>query len=332
MIGEPLLKMVESPILVEAARRILGAEDVARRRLRHRRRLPGAAAIRQVYWHVDGGPDVRQVSFRTALDRHDASNAPLRVLPGSHHRSRDEVAAELMQLELATGNHEEPPEHCYARHPEEVEVVLDPRWTLIWTPSCWHATGLKTGVGPAAGHGLELLPAGGPQARREGGDAAVPRMAGLARGAPAPLGPRLLSVSPAPAPPPPSTRPRCGASSRPCATTSGSRTAACRSPRSRWPASTCASWRSCSPAAPCTSSTPRRSNPRRRRTMERLARYFDADADELAVMRGVSEAFHTVLRGLPWQAGDRIVISDNEEAAPACCPACTCGTASASRW
>ncbi len=49
--------------------------------------------------------------------------------------------------------------------------------------------------------------------------------------------------------------------------------------------------------------------------MERLARYFDVDADELAVMRGVSEAFHTVLRGLPWEAGDRIVISDNEEAA-----------------
>ena len=60
---------------------------------------------------------------------------------------------------------------------------------------------------------------------------------------------------------------------------------------------------------------PEEEYPRRRRTMERLARYFDVDADELAVMRGVSEAFHTVLRGLPWEAGDRIVISDNEEAA-----------------
>ena len=60
---------------------------------------------------------------------------------------------------------------------------------------------------------------------------------------------------------------------------------------------------------------PEEEYPRRRRSMERLARYFDADADELAVMRGVSEAFHTVLRGLPWEAGDRIVISDNEEAA-----------------
>ena len=160
MIGEPLLRMVESPILVEAARRILGAEDVH----------VGACGIgdaskgrpiRQVHWHVDGGPDVKQVSFRTALDRHDASNAPLRVLPGSQDRSRDEVAAELLQLELATGNHEDPPDHCYARHPREVEVILDPRWTLVWTPSCWHATGLKTGAGPRRAMGWNYFPPGG---------------------------------------------------------------------------------------------------------------------------------------------------------------------------
>ena len=90
MIGEPLLQMVEHPELVEAAQRILDAEEVH----------VGACGIgdaskivsadgrpqRQVHWHVDGGPEVKQVSFRTALDRHDASNAPLRVLPGSQHR------------------------------------------------------------------------------------------------------------------------------------------------------------------------------------------------------------------------------------------------------
>ena len=160
MIGEPLLKMVESPILVEAARRILGAEDVHVGACGIGDASQGRS-IRQVYWHVDGGPEVRQVSFRTALDRHDTSNAPLRVLPGSHHRSREEVEAELMQIELATGTHEEPPEHCYARHPEEVEVILDPRWTLIWTPSCWHATGLKTGAGPRRAMGWNYFPPGG---------------------------------------------------------------------------------------------------------------------------------------------------------------------------
>ena len=37
---------------------------------------------------------------------------------------------------------------CFAKHPVEVEVRLDPRWTLVWTPSCWHATGEKTAAGP----------------------------------------------------------------------------------------------------------------------------------------------------------------------------------------
>ena len=162
MIGEPVLQMVERHDLVDAARRILGVEKVH----------VGACGIgdaskvrrgerRQVAWHVDGGPEVRQVSFRTALDRHDASNGPLRVLPGSQHRPPEEVRAELLQLELATGTHDEMPGQFFARHPHEVEVILDPRWTLVWTPSCWHATGLKTAAGPRRAMGWNYYPAGG---------------------------------------------------------------------------------------------------------------------------------------------------------------------------
>lgn len=55
--------------------------------------------------------------------------------------------------------------------------------------------------------------------------------------------------------------------------------------------------------------------PRRRRSMERLAQFFSVETDELALMRGVSEGFQTVLRGMDWQAGDRVVISGDEEAA-----------------
>ena len=192
MIGEPLLQMVEHPELVKAARRILDAEEVhvgacgigdASRIVSADGRLQ-----RQVHWHVDGGPEVKQVSFRTALDRHDASNAPLRVLPGSQHRSREEVEAELMQFELATGTHDEVPTHCFARHPSEVEVVLDPRWTLVWDAFVlarhWGEDGRRT----ATRHGLELLPAGRSQARRGGAEASTSRLAGLARGAAASLG------------------------------------------------------------------------------------------------------------------------------------------------
>ncbi|MCE2440471.1 MAG: phytanoyl-CoA dioxygenase family protein [Candidatus Latescibacteria bacterium] len=162
MLGEPVLQMVERPDLIEAARRILGVEKVH----------VGACGIgdaskvqrggpRQVEWHADGSPEVRQVSFRTALDRHDASNGPLRVLPGSQHRPPEEVKAELLQLELATGTHDEMPAQFFARHPQEVEVILDPRWTLVWTPSCWHATGLKTAAGPRRAMGWNYYPASG---------------------------------------------------------------------------------------------------------------------------------------------------------------------------
>ena len=60
---------------------------------------------------------------------------------------------------------------------------------------------------------------------------------------------------------------------------------------------------------------PEEEYPRRTASIARLARFFEVDADELALMRGVSEAFQTVLRGIDWQTGDRIVISDDEEAA-----------------
>ena len=60
---------------------------------------------------------------------------------------------------------------------------------------------------------------------------------------------------------------------------------------------------------------PEEEYPNRRHTMERLAQFVGVDADELALMRGVSEAFQTVLRGLSWSQGDRIVISGDEEAA-----------------
>jgi ectoine hydroxylase-related dioxygenase (phytanoyl-CoA dioxygenase family) len=46
-----------------------------------------------------------------------------------------------MQLELATGCHDSAPQWLYARHPDEVELVLDPRWVLVWNVSMWHATG-----------------------------------------------------------------------------------------------------------------------------------------------------------------------------------------------
>lgn len=165
MVGEPILQIVEQPQLVETAKRLLECDQVhvgacglgdALKVISESQGTPA-----QVHWHVDGGPDVKQVSFRTGLDRHDPTNAPLRVLPGSHLRTEEEVWEELLQLEIATGQHDLLPKELYARHPSEVEVLLDPRWTLVWTPSCWHATGIKTAAGPRRAMGWNYFPAGG---------------------------------------------------------------------------------------------------------------------------------------------------------------------------
>jgi len=165
MVGEPLLLAVERPEIVQMARQILDCDEVhigacglgdASKTVSADGRLQ-----QQVQWHADGGPNVKQMSLRTALDRHDASNAPLRVFPGTHVRPREEVLEELRQIELATGQHDEMPELLFAKHPHEVEVVLDPRWTLVWTPSCWHATGVKTAAGPRRAMAWNYFPPGG---------------------------------------------------------------------------------------------------------------------------------------------------------------------------
>ena len=169
LVGEPLLQAVEHPDIVNLAQRILGCEEVhvGACGLGDASKIVSADGRlqQQVHWHADGGPEVEQVSLRTALDRHDPSNAPLRVLPGTHARPREEVEEELRQIEIATGQYDEMPECLFAKHPREVEVILDPRWSLVWTPSCWHATGVKTAGRPAPRHGVELLSARWSQAR-----------------------------------------------------------------------------------------------------------------------------------------------------------------------
>ena len=60
---------------------------------------------------------------------------------------------------------------------------------------------------------------------------------------------------------------------------------------------------------------PEEEDPRREQTMQCLADFFSVSPRELALMRGVSEAFQTVLRGLRWNPGDELIISSDEEAA-----------------
>jgi cysteine desulfurase/selenocysteine lyase len=53
--------------------------------------------------------------------------------------------------------------------------------------------------------------------------------------------------------------------------------------------------------------------PRREQSMARLSQFFAVAPAELALMRGVSEGYQTILRGLAWQSGDQIVTTVEEE-------------------
>ena len=164
MLGELGLELVEQPEVVALAQQLLacGEVHVGACGMGDAGKTVSAGKDRhQVHWHADGGPDVEQVSVRTALDRHGEENGPLRVLPGSHLRSGEEVQEELRQIELATGAHDAEPADYFAVHPEEVSIELDPRWTLVWTPSAWHATAVKTAPGPRRAMAWNYFPAGG---------------------------------------------------------------------------------------------------------------------------------------------------------------------------
>lgn len=98
--------------------------------------LEGPQRGAQIHWHSDSGS---KLAFRTAIDAQggESGNAALRVLPGSHLRSFEEMAAEFNRLDPAAKG------KVYATHPDEVEVALDRGSTLVWTPTTWHATELQ---------------------------------------------------------------------------------------------------------------------------------------------------------------------------------------------
>jgi selenocysteine lyase/cysteine desulfurase len=52
----------------------------------------------------------------------------------------------------------------------------------------------------------------------------------------------------------------------------------------------------------------------RERSMATIARFLGTTRERLALQRGVSEAYHTVLGGLDLKAGDEVVLSEDEEA------------------
>ena len=144
MLSEITLELAEDVRLVSLAERLLGVDQV------HvgtcgvgdgaSPMFPGRDGDKGLYWHADGSPDIKQVSIRIAIDRHGIDEGGLRILPGSHLLPLDRVKEELVQLELASGEHDAIPTRLHCTHPNETPIMMDPRWTLVWSPSCWHGT------------------------------------------------------------------------------------------------------------------------------------------------------------------------------------------------
>ena len=153
--GESLLSLLEEPTTLTLAAGLLGLDEnddarvgrgggVSELRIEavgmgdtltlDEMQLDGPQQGAQLHWHSDTGS---KLAFRTAIDPQGAKseNAALRVLPGSHLRSYEEVAEEIDRLNPSTKG------KVYSDHPAEVEVALDRASTLIWNPTTWHATG-----------------------------------------------------------------------------------------------------------------------------------------------------------------------------------------------
>ncbi|MCJ8331083.1 MAG: phytanoyl-CoA dioxygenase family protein [Lentisphaeria bacterium] len=156
LLKEIAIELVEAPEILECARQLLGTEDI------HQgacglmdKQLENERGLRQTLWHYDGSSDYSQVSFRTAFDLHDQGIGPLRLIPGSHKRDPADVRAELEANEPESDWDDD---LMFAKYPNEIEVELDPAEMIIWTPNCWHATGLQTDPGPRRVMGWNYYP------------------------------------------------------------------------------------------------------------------------------------------------------------------------------
>lgn len=155
--GEPLLSLLEEPTMLTLAAGLLELDDTDDARVGRgggvsevrieavgmgdtltleEMQLDGPQKGAQLHWHSDTGSNL---AFRTAIDPQGgrSGNASLRVLPGSHLRSYEEMAKEIDRLDPSARG------KVYSTHPGEVDVALDRGSTLIWSPTTWHATGLQ---------------------------------------------------------------------------------------------------------------------------------------------------------------------------------------------
>lgn len=151
MMGEPAFALCEEPAFLQAARQILGVDEV----------FVGACAagdtvtaesvdgrpVTSLQWHSAPGqggtygPHWEQVAFRVPMDEHIPANGGLHLVPGTQTLPKEQTEATLRAAVAASPDFLEWNDLFFGTHPDQVVLYPKPGQIIIWTPDVWHCTG-----------------------------------------------------------------------------------------------------------------------------------------------------------------------------------------------
>jgi hypothetical protein len=148
-LGECVFALPERDDFIAAAKTLLGKDEVFVGCVGAGDWIKTEAAdgrpSAQLQWHCAPGRDgalgsrYDQVAFRFPLDCHDEGNGALRLLPGTHLKSKGEIAQRMK--DVFGGSESEWHGMLFGSHPDQVELFPKPGQMLIWDPNIWHSTG-----------------------------------------------------------------------------------------------------------------------------------------------------------------------------------------------
>jgi hypothetical protein len=151
LMDEPAFELAERPMFLDAAREILGVDEV----------FIGACAagdtvtaesidgrpVTSLQWHSAPGRGGQygerwdQVAFRFPMDVHDESNGGLHLIPGTQDLPKAEAEKEIREEVANSHDFLEWQGLFFGTHPKQVILYPKPGEMIIWTPNIWHCTG-----------------------------------------------------------------------------------------------------------------------------------------------------------------------------------------------
>lgn len=137
--SEVVLSLLEDPTLLSMVSDLFGSDDYRLLLATFNNRTPGIKPM--INWHTDYQEDQRwqgpRVEVAWYLTPTTPENGCLRVIPGSHRSSAEEIRREL----ALQGQKQNKAWRSYeVHHPDEIDVPLRPNQLLIRDGFIWHCT------------------------------------------------------------------------------------------------------------------------------------------------------------------------------------------------